>query len=97
MITPKYDLPTAIRIGAELRGQTRHGLLFYAGRSCVLGAAMEAENSDDPYKCNTRILWPELDMQINDGISLFQAVIALNDYARWTREEIADWLDMVLP
>ena len=97
---PKYDLPTAIRIGAEIRGQTRDGKFCSGGRSCALGAAHEGEmgygNSWQIY-FDLYQMWPELHLSIDDHISLFEAITLLNDESRWTREEIADWLDMVLP
>ena len=101
MITPKYDLPTAIRVGAKLRGQTRTGHYYSHGRSCAVGAAIEAEGNRCPDNLVsnklTRGLWPELSVYIDDYTNLEAAIIFLNDNALWTREEIADWLEVILP
>ncbi len=96
MITPKYDLPTAIRIGAKIRGQTRSGHAFHKGRSCAIGAAMEAETGE-PGPIGAYDRWPEMNFQIDPEYSIWDAVIGLNDICGWTREEIAEWVDMVLP
>ena len=101
MTIPKYDLPTAIRVGAKIRGQTRGGHYYKHGRSCAIGAAIEAEGNRCPddlvsYKI-TRSLWPELGVCIDDYTNLEEAIIFLNDNARWTRERIADWLEVILP
>ena len=88
------DLPTAIREGAKLRGRTRTGNYYNDGRSCAIGAAYEAETG----KCEVvNCIWPELLFQIDDYITLGGAIVDLNDKAGWTRKEIADWVDMVLP
>ena len=95
-------LSTAIRRGAEIRGQT-HGEFFQRGRSCALGAAFEANlGHRDLGKGPTLVKqFPELGIVIDYshswGRTLLRAVIGLNDRARWSREEIADWVDTVLP
>ena len=96
MTTAKYDLPTAIRIGAKIRPQCRD-LYHRNGESCVLGAAFEAEGIRPYTDPQLFELWPELRMQVDPEHALFSALTFLNDDARWTREEIADWLEVILP
>jgi len=96
MTTPLYDLPRAIRIGAKLRGQTRNGDFFEDGCSCAIGAALEAEGMQDRVGV-APTLWPELGFYIGPDQTLWEAIVLLNDNAGWTREEIADWLDYILP
>ncbi len=95
MTTPKYDLPTAIRIGAKIRGQTHIGYNYAGGRTCVLGAALEGETGS--YLGFASELWPELRAGLDADTSICEAITDLNDKAFWTREEIADWLDVILP
>ena len=96
MQEPKYDLPTAIRIGAQRRPQTQSGQTFKDGATCAMGAAMDAE-AGRPSSSDGFELWPELRFKIDDSCTLWGAICQLNDEARWTREEIADWLDVILP
>lgn len=96
MTTPKYDLPTAIRIGAKIRPQCR-GLYYIDGGSCVLGAMAEAEGVNNPYGLWLDSLWPELTVDMGADRTLRSMLVFLNDSALWTREEIADWLDVILP
>lgn len=84
-------LSEAIRIGAKLRGQTRTGHFFHDGKSCALGAALEATGT--PYQhfsvgpfslVNDRFALPfGLDLEIAER----------NDQGHMTREQIADWLE----
>ncbi len=100
MTTPKYDLPTAMRTGAKRRPQTRYVYFDdFHTRSCALGAAYEGETKHVGgwnIGYDMRRLWPELNVEMGDG-SLYDTISFLNDQARWSREEIADWLDYILP
>jgi len=90
------DLPTAIREGSKLRKQGFGAYFDDEGGSCVFGAAIEAESGE----IRAGVLfdvWPELRREIDGANTLFGAMLFLNDLAGWTREEIADWVDMVLP
>ena len=74
------------------------GSYFNHGRSCAIGAAIEAETGkNSTLTIADNKIWPELKFEIDGYLSLGVAIVFLNDDARWTREEIADWVDMVLP
>ena len=94
-ITPAkvLKLSEAIRIGAKIRPKCT-GTFFREGRSCALGAAMEALGiaSTDQQWMVYETVAPRLGIPIH----LAHAIGARND--GWngrahTREQIADWLE----
>ena len=86
----KLKLSEAMRIGARLRPQCCSGDLFVGGKSCAVGAAMEAIGV--PYTENmgsyspAAEYWPFLP-------TLFGVITDLNDSQFCTREKIADWVE----
>jgi len=104
----RYQLRTlveAIREGSKLRPQC-YWRFYSNGGSCVLGAAaehmgkQEEIESKDISICN---LWPVMNIShfhhqpcpccFHAHGSLSITVVELNDNHRWTREQIADWLE----
>ena len=94
-------LSEAIREGAKLRPQCTSGEYFdLDGTSCAMGAAFEAETGHTNLS-NDRLehAFPELarptKKPINYGTSgsLEYAIARLNDEYKWTREQIADWVE----
>jgi hypothetical protein len=97
-------LSEAIREGAKLRPQT-FGSFFDTNSenvvcSCTLGAAFEGKTGYVSLKLEyvnqLHPVFPELATQVElNGLrrDLAQAVTQLNDGERWTREQIADWLE----
>lgn len=89
------ELAAAIRKGAKIRPQA-HGDMFFAGRSCALGAAYEGAtgltcaNSD--YHKVTR-LFPILGDSDGKLSELGKHIYRMNDHEGLSREQIADWLD----
>jgi hypothetical protein len=107
-------LSEAIRLGAMIRPQA-FGEYQVMGRSCALGAAMDAlgipvcDQSDfldaeldqlfptcalKAQCCPVRDCHRELDPPER---FIGSVVIHLNDHHRWTREQIADWVETVEP
>jgi hypothetical protein len=90
----------AIREGAKLRPQG-FGELHANGASCAIGAGREAiygttEGEQEHYD-QIRALFPYLQTRASCPacplrLSLFIVAYHLNDDHRWTREQIADWL-----
>lgn len=75
----------AMRLGAKLRPQCR-GAYYGINGSCALGALFEA------YGLRNRageINWETVGL----SFGLSQTIAHLNDDERWTREQIADWLE----
>lgn len=90
-------LSQAIRLGATFRPQIRDQYMNKQG-SCALGAAMEALGITDWRAHHPRNLFyerfPEIKDKSSSGrMSILAYVIFLNDHSRWTREQIADWLE----
>lgn len=94
----------AIREGAKLRPQTTETYFDSLGRSCALGAGLEAcfGYEDDnmaklvgmyPYLQSVLVSCPAAgcDAGITD-VTIEGLIPHLNDDHRWTREAIADWL-----
>lgn len=100
-------LSEAIRLGAMLRPQGI-GTLNSSG-SCALGAAGEAIGAKCPQAmCGILPLlvarWPRLMSQMvtlpcacRFDFPFGSAVLHLNDNHRWTREQIADWVETIEP
>ena len=83
-------LSQAIRLGATFRPQCTGGF-FEDGKSCALGAAIEALTG-----VNTE---PDISVQgfLLDRFPAVQEVLfeipIMNDRHGWSRESIADWLE----
>jgi hypothetical protein len=104
-------LSEAIRLGAMLKPQGREQLLTHAGRSCALGAALDACGQlrgeqatwpNSPLYATAAALWPILDVMasaprdadlLRDRLKYL--ITQLNDERRWTREQIADWVESI--
>lgn len=89
-------LSRAIRIGAAKRPQGFGGVLIQRdmGTSCALLAAYEAENG---YPSNhARFESPNLTDWANKrfGEKVRAMAMAKNDTEHWSRERIADWLEV---
>ncbi len=101
-------LSEAIRLGAALREQA-YFEMFVDDRSCALGAAAEAigckpaqdDEGNDACCDRIAIAFPILHItvehpQLMGKRDQVQWLIAsLNDNARWTRQQIADWVEVV--
>ncbi len=93
-------LSEAIRLGAMLHKQGFGVMVLYDGgvlATCALGAAQQAGYTFSGkdwsrkmayrYRCPTcREGWPALEM-----------ITHLNDWHKWTREQIADWVATIEP
>lgn len=96
-------LSEAIRLGALLNPQGFGEMKEKDGRTCALGAALEAMGALQK-DVRTNWLFPVLKMYVTcpagDGhaqfgeTSLDAMIIHLNDFHKWTREEIADWVEV---
>lgn len=92
----------AIRAGAKLRPQG-YGYFLQEGRSCAFGAGREAACDPDAHYSEVYRMYPYLDVMKDQSCpvcqpftvashSLASIMFHLNDDHRWTREQIADWL-----
>ena len=92
-------LSDAIRRGAALRPQGFGNYFGLEGGSCVIGAAFEGKfgRREGFPTCLLEEEFPELLVDIDYDMPLLSALLRLNDEARWSREEIADWIDVVMP
>jgi hypothetical protein len=92
----RLRLSEAIRIGAKIRPQCK-SFLFFAGKSCALGAAYEAffgHPGADGY-------WSDKDLRFMESFGTklrgkypalpFVEIVSRNDRGE-SRESIADWL-----
>lgn len=94
-------LSEAIRLGATMRPQA-FGVAMFNGRSCAMGAASEAlgitieDFLDWPadIRATFRLLRKCPVCQIEESMC---AVAHVNDVHRWTREQIADWVELHEP
>ena len=81
-------LSKAIRIGAKKHPHSTFGVLMGGGRTCALGAAAVGRGWNGNQSMDVRgVYLPDVRDQIWHEIS------AMNDYARYTREQIAAWLE----
>jgi hypothetical protein len=103
-------LSEAIRLGAMMKPQAYHSGAW-DGKSCALRAAADALGIPDlqcarsgPQVLNYYELqqrWPRLAEQADCPAcccrhgSLLSVVFHLNDSYRWTREQIADWVEQI--
>lgn len=79
-------LSEAIRIGAKIRPQNHHGLLYDGYGTCALGSAAEARGWNLSMRINVQKAF------LTDvGVDLWNQIGQRNDTGS-TREEIADWL-----
>lgn len=97
-------LSDAILLGASLRPQA-FGRMFGDNGSCALGAAMEAVGGGIAFAR----LWPWGELLVHgcpfemEGCvgyrhgQVFHVITHLNDYHRWSREQIAEWVRTVEP
>ena len=105
----KIKLSEAIRIGAAKRPQTYFSFFRKEANglcSCALGAAYEGVNlslpvenergdikvSDANYSLFIN-MFPFLLSLEEQGAKLFRRITYRNDELKWTREQIADWLE----
>lgn len=101
-------LSEAIRLGAML-SPGGHGHLYLFGKTCALGAALEARgellkkiSAETSTRNYDRLdeLWPVLTSDAahpgTGGIDTLRSVIwSLNDVFGWTREQIADYVETI--
>lgn len=104
---PKRRLCEAIRAGAAKRPQGFGGTFCHSPKgivSCAIGAAYEgASGNIKPHNSALFIelsaMFPILRKEVRHASfsprSLFSAIVELNDTYRWTREEIADFVERV--
>lgn len=94
-------LSDAIRLGAMLKPQGRRAMLNMFDETCALGAALDAVGALDIISGTTDVVqqwrWVEaLTVRCPvcgaQDVVVLDCVIHLNDYHRWTREAIADWV-----
>lgn len=96
-------LSEAIRLGAMLKPQGFDDYRTDDGRTCAVGAAQEAMGGAAAF-----VAWQQLEHTVGghcplcgltkteDGVRI-NVVPHLNDCHRWTREQIADWVETVEP
>lgn len=95
----QLKLSEAIRLGAVLRPQG-HNALFWAGKTCALGAAMEAaglklterQSDDGRMYRELEARWPILMMPFPGVDDLRCKIAILNDNEGLSREAIADFV-----
>ena len=95
-------LSEAIRLGSMIRPQGFYSLM-QGGKSCALGAAIEATLEAGESKSSTVYkIWPWVYTSQYCPVCIMylsstQAITHLNDIHRWTRERIADWVETIEP
>jgi len=98
-------LSEAMRLGAMMRPQA-FGVLINrdTGGTCAIGAVMDAVGILGQFGAHGRLqeVYPELTFQSVGGTinpitgavySRWQTIVDLNNYHKWTRERIADWIE----
>ncbi len=102
-------LSEAIRLGAMLKPQGRGAIIGARGRTCALGAALDAIGAltDEWDQARLPKMWSwacEQDKYRCPACarprrmnSTFNIITHLNDRHRWTREAIADWVATIEP
>jgi hypothetical protein len=97
----KMKLSEAIREGSKRSGQAR-GTFVLGNDACALGAVMLTTGIMDEmalFRALPGLIEPrEINCKGMEGPflpprTLAHAIMQLNDYQRWSREEIADWLE----
>jgi hypothetical protein len=96
-------LSEAIRLGSMLKPQLTNALFISGGKSCALGAALDAIGQKvrdfDGFGaveaafpiCLIRIKHPNEPRTYD----LDEVIADLNDNHGWTREQIADWVEAI--
>ena len=93
-----------LRLGAMLKKQARGDYETSRGRTCAVAAICDARGTLDQYDdAGIKAVENELDQLTPQafcpvckmGQTVSGVVINLNDFHRWTREKIADWLEPV--
>jgi hypothetical protein len=103
-------LSEAIRLGAMLKPQ-RFGGLYVDSGTCALGAAMDAIGalpkkqsvicSDAEWEPALRLWGGLLDRRVAHPVNaspedlVCHVITNLNDSHKWTREQIADWVETI--
>lgn len=100
-MTPTMTLSEAIRLGSMLGPQIRGHVVGPGHSSCALGAAMIAVRYHN--RCGTpwelKALFPITASIVRcpscagTPAVLSACIVHLNDAHRWTREQIADWVE----
>jgi hypothetical protein len=105
-MTPIMTLSEAIRLGSMLGPQIRGRYYGPNHSSCAIGAALlaigkDAETSPAPYFPQLHIVavCPSCNLLPkrfpNSHFSLWAIIAHLNDAHRWTRQQIADWVETI--
>lgn len=102
----EHKISEAIRIGCKSVPEQGFGSFCegYEGAACAVGTAVIAELGIRPRSFATEIhvLWSEIMGTDDIGCpehgcvqigSVLGTAFHLNDFHRWTREQIADWLE----
>jgi hypothetical protein len=102
----------ALRIGAMNRPQGSCRFLTDAGRTCAIGAALDAVGAFDHNARPSSLelthkaeqLWPYLVSHTRGPLDdagaprrLIDIIMRLNDHNFWTREQIAEWVATIEP
>lgn len=85
----------AIRLGASFRPQA-FGIMFDAdGGSCAIGAAYEAVTGIGGFEQNGRAteIYKELEKRFPGSERIGHSIVIFNDGTKFTREQIADWVE----
>lgn len=88
-------LSEAIRIGSTLAPQGFGRYKDVAGRTCALGAAQAASALRNEIVENGSECAPSPCECYGTIYPVESVIIHLNDHHRWTREQIADWVETV--
>lgn len=98
-------LSEAIRLGAMMKPQA-FGSFYDNGGSCALGAACDALGIDPNLETQFLFVPDKIGYSVcpECGMTRFQRntaeddaylIVHLNDIHRWTREQIADWVETI--
>jgi hypothetical protein len=92
-------LSEAIRLGAMLKPQGFGSFNTNKSTSCALGAAANAVGITCQELC---LFFPILKKRVKHPMTVFHVrrrifclIYYLNDSSRWTREQIADWVETI--
>jgi hypothetical protein len=93
-------LSEAIRLGSLLRPQGFRYLFDNHGRTCALGAALDAIRKlpdflSDRYIPEEWINFINYHSQCPACPFVGNVITHLNDFHKWTRESIADWIESI--
>lgn len=103
-------LSEAIRMNGMMKPQGFGGMSFYSDEApCALGGALQSigkQTHDVVDYPRLRVFWPVMDNHADCPACAFDvysvcdvlgAIYHLNDYHRWTRSQIADWVASLEP